>query len=229
MMRCVAAFLLLVTVLAGCFSGDSRHTLVSNPFGGGAKVASAQVPHDPATEATAVRVASLGQKIVQANPQLGLHPLFTTVGAPQAEIFHRDTGEIIISEGLVRQCKNDGQLAAVLCLELGKLASEREALAHPAARMPERRPPPNVPIGNDSGGTFGPPDGTRFVELAKIDKEVHAPNLPNLPAPPPDVLARSLLEKAGFETSNLEEVSSLLRAAEGNTGFQKQFTAPVQH
>jgi hypothetical protein len=227
MIRRVAALFLLVTVLTGCFSGEGRQTLVSNPFGDSVRGQPTKVQHAPATEATALRVANLGQKVLQANPQLGLHPMFTTIGAPQEEIFHRETGEVLISEGLVKKCQNDGQLAALLCLELGKFISEREASASLATRMPERRPPPSVTIGNDSGGTFGPPDGTRFVELAKVDKEVHTPSLPVLPPPPPEVLARGYLEKAGFATSNLEEVAPLLRSAEANNTLEKQLTAPA--
>src|SRR5580765_5242411 len=77
-------------------------------------------PMNPASTEAAARVDCVGRKILASNPQLALRPMFRTIGAPQAEIFHRGTNDIFITEGLVRQCTTEGQLAAILCTELGK-------------------------------------------------------------------------------------------------------------
>ena len=62
-------------------------------------------------------------------------------GVDVALVAELDRGaDVVITEGLVRQCTSDGQLAAVLCTELGRLVSEREALAPPSVRKPERLP-----------------------------------------------------------------------------------------
>src|SRR5262249_10944589 len=136
----------------------------------------APAAHAPATEEAAKRVALMGQRLVEANPQMALKPAFTTVGAPHPGLFHVVTGSGprradpgVISEGLVKLCQTDAQLAAVLAQELGKMVSEREALVSAAARAPVRPPPLEVRVGNDSGGAFGSPDGTRYIELAKLD------------------------------------------------------------
>ena len=106
-------------------------------------------PPRPGTEETASRVLAVGQKIVVANPQIGLRPTFATVAAPHPEIFHHggpfEGMQVFISEGLVNRRKEpDAELAALLCLELGKIVTEREGAgrrAGPAARetSPARR------------------------------------------------------------------------------------------
>src|SRR5262249_60580267 len=105
----------------------------------------------PAAEEAATRVGVIGQKLITANERLGVRPLFRTVGSPTPEVFHRGTSEILITEGLVKQCTSDAQLAAVLSQELGKMVSEREAGAGALARNPDRGPPPHMAIGNDVG------------------------------------------------------------------------------
>ena len=75
----------------------------------------------PASIQTAQRVESLGRRIIAQNTFTGLDPLFHTAGVPESVLFHRGTGELYISEGLVDQCRTDDELAAVLCAELGRM------------------------------------------------------------------------------------------------------------
>src|SRR5262245_31992982 len=124
----------------------------------------------PASTEAAARVDSVGRRVVAANPQIGARPLFHTIGAPQPDIFHRGNTDVLVTEGLVRQCATDGQLAAVLCAELGKMVSEREAATPTAVRRPDRLTPIDTRIGIDTGwGTA--PDQTRLRELADFDKD----------------------------------------------------------
>ena len=81
---------------------------------------------NPASTDTAARVDTMGRRILAANPGIGGKPMFTTIGAPQSEVFHRGMTDVFVTEGLVREC-TDEQLAAVLCLELAKMVREREA------------------------------------------------------------------------------------------------------
>src|SRR5437867_4663009 len=124
----------LVAVVVGCeglgwLGRDSGTTLVADsPFG--APVASAPQSRPafspgPVSTAAAARVDTLGRQILVANPQIGAKPLFSTIGTPQPALFHKGTAEILITEGLVKQCASDGQLAALLCHELGEMVSER--------------------------------------------------------------------------------------------------------
>src|SRR5437879_6236484 len=71
-------------------------------------------PLSPATEAEAKRVVSVGEKVIQANRLIGLHPQILPVGVPGVEVFHKGTDALYITEGMSRKCATEGQLAAVL-------------------------------------------------------------------------------------------------------------------
>jgi hypothetical protein len=230
-LRVLAAGASMAVLGLGCVE-ESRSLLVSPPAGPQPVVARALNPtrQAPATEQVAKRVIMVGQKVVSANPQLGLRPMFITHGNPAPEIFHKGVGalsgcQIVVTEGLARRCATDGQLAAVICGELGKIITEREALASPEQRHGESSPPPDNSIGNDIGGTFGPPDGTRQMELARIDgerqKHKHAP------APIPEVLAQQYLRRSGYPGTDWEEVQRLLREADHNCSVETGWRAAV--
>jgi len=177
----------------------------------------------PATEATAKRVLAVGHKLILANPELGMRPLFLTVGVPHPEIFHRGGGlenyQIVISEGLVNRCKDDAQLAAVLSLELAKIATERQAMSDPVTPLRERRPLESM--GADRGGLFGQPDGTQQMEAAHAEAARRKPR----PAPaPPETLAKRYLDKAHFNPNALTEVAGLLRQAEDHSTVEQHLS-----
>jgi hypothetical protein len=185
----------------------------------------------PASAEAAARVNGIGRSILAANPINGLAVVqtqcreeqtvrFTTIGAPHSEVFHRPPGDIFITEGLVRQCATDGQLAAVLCLELGKMVSEREAMTAQSVRQPDRQPPIDTGIGRDSGWGVAP-DQTRLRELADYDRERKQRSQP-LPPPDPAALARLYLVRAGFKDADLQAAGPLIQQAQGNAGLEKQ-------
>jgi hypothetical protein len=185
----------------------------------------------PGTNESALKVSALGQKITAANPQLGLRPLFATIGSDRTEVFHQraEIGQqnavvIYITEGLLHQCKTEGQLAALLCHELGKVISEREVLSGPRPGDPERLPPVEVPIGNAGQGTA--PDQTHLAEVARFERERPRPAR-RLPAPDPKVLARIYLKNARYAESELDAAAPLLRAADAQCTLEKQFTHPA--
>jgi hypothetical protein len=224
-----------LALLAGCMH-DPKPTLIpaAPPTPPTGQVV--QVGHSAAAEATAAtgkRVLTLAQKIAAANPRMGLKLSIQTLGNPQPTIFHRldldkDFCQVWISEGLVNQCQSEGQLAAVLCMELGRAASEKAALKPPALRG-YIEPPPNVPIGNDAGDFRGSPDQTHMAELAKVDEARHRREQMAPPAPPPpDVLACAYLKRAGYAAADLQAVSPLLRAAAKNTDIEKQMLGKLQ-
>jgi hypothetical protein len=222
---------------SGCL-GEAKSPLVSpSPFG--SRVGSAQnqvvlasLQSAPkATEETAKRVGEIGQKLVRENQQIGLRPTFQTYGHPSPAVFYvadanYQNCQIIITEGLVRQCRSDGQVAAVLASELGKLVSEREANTPAATRLGEGGPPLDVgPLGNDLGGRFGPSDGTHLAELARADRRRGRPANRPLEPPDPNKLAQAYLKQAGFSAEDLTAVQPLLRQAEEHADLEKQFKA----
>jgi hypothetical protein len=211
----------------GCLTQKPNTALVpANPFdrASGAEQ-QARTNFAPASLESAARVDSMGRRILTANPQLGMQPQFRTIGAPQAEIFHRGTTEVDVTEGLVKQCPNDGQLAAVLCQELAKIVCEREAMASPQAKAPDRLPPMEVRIGTDNAGSFGPADQLHRAELAKFEKERQSIVLPKQPLDSRE-LARKYLTKTGFAATDLDGVQAILNSASDNNAFAKQMSGP---
>jgi hypothetical protein len=180
----------------------------------------------PAQAESAARVDLLGRNILAANPQIGMKPQFMVIGSPQPEIFHKKNEALFITEGLVKQCKTEGELAAVLCHELGKMVSDREVQMGPQVWNPRRLPPPEVRIGNDSPGSFNPADRTRLAELATFEQDRRQAAPPPLPPPDPDLLARTYLQKAGFYEADWKAAQPHLHAAAANMTFEKQIVKP---
>lgn len=198
-------------------------TVQPSPFGPAPAVLTAPKQQlSPASKQEALRVDIVGQKLIEANRQVGIRPSFQTLGSPTPELFHRGTIAVVITEGLTKQCRSDGQLAALLAYEMGRMVAEREALASPAMRVPEKLPPLESRVGTDSGGVFGSADGVRLAELARLDKDRVKPDSPPPPPPDPRVLAVSYLEKAGFSAKDLEEVGPLVKQVRGQGDFERQ-------
>lgn len=173
----------------------------------------------PSTPGVAIKVDEVGQKLVSANPKLGMKPLFLTVGSSAPEMFHRDTSALYITEGLVRGCKNDAQLAALLSVELGRMVAQREAMALPEARA-EKSAPLAIQMGNT--GQFNGLDQLQLVEQTRMDAERKRPTKRNVPADPL-VLAASYLENAGYDPRDLDVVAPLLQQADKTFVIEKQF------
>jgi hypothetical protein len=229
--RVLPVAFMLVLGTSGCVSDDQKLTTVSTPpFGRAGTAQSTKVAHAPATEEAANRVWKLGGKIVAANPQIKLPVHFQTIGDPKPEMFHivqRDASQVFITQGLVNQCKNDDQLAALLCQELGEIASEQDAQAR-SARAVSPRPPMLTPsVGNDIGGRFGTADGSDQMILARYEKDQRA-SQPSLPPPmAPDKLARVYLQNAGFNPKEFDAAAPLLRAARQNDTWEQQMTGKL--
>ncbi len=214
----------LVVLVCGCLPldlTDQRSTaLVSNnPFGVQASpTTQAKANFAPASQEVSLRVDQVGREILAANPQIGLRPLFATIGAPQPELFHVDAKLVYVTEGLVKQCKTNAELAALLSFELGRMVAEREARTSPEVRNPERLPPIQLPTGNASQGL--PTDQIALAELGKFEKA--NPRRPSaLPRPDPYKLAGGYLEKTGYQRTDLDTVNPLLQAAEQNVAFER--------
>jgi hypothetical protein len=223
--RWMGAALLLA---AGCLptKEEALPTVKPSPFGPTPPASAGQMvklPKQPqASKEQALRVEIVGQKLIQANPQIGLRPLFITPGVPTPELYHQGQNAVYITEGLVKQCQTEAQLAALLAYELGRMVAEREVLASPEMRRPERLPPMRSGVGSDSRGAFGPADATELTELAKFDRERPRPQSP--PPAPPDVqvLARSYLAKAGFAPKDLDDAAPLLRQSRSHNDLERQ-------
>jgi hypothetical protein len=224
----MARVLVLVGMLliGGCFplvEGDKTTALVSNnPFGAEPPPpAPTKANYAPADERVSRRVDKIGRDLLAANKQIGLKPLFATIGVEQPEVFHIETNMVYVTEGLVKQCRTDAELAALLSVELGRMVAEREARTSPEVRNPDKMPPIRVPVGNNAQGRET--DFTTVAELSRFEKA--NPKTPSRTLPRPDSmkLARVYLENAGYQAADLDSVNPLLQAAEKNIALERHF------
>jgi hypothetical protein len=228
--------LIALTVLgaAGCLSVDGQFTGVpGSVFGFTPTPTVSKVSYAPASLEFAARVDTLGRKIIDANPQLAVFssvysiPIFRTIGSPTPEIFHRGAEELLITEGLVKQCQTDGQLAAVLSLELGKMVAER--LAETPGTLVRDAPPLELRVGN-SNTSFGDADELRRAEMAKFQKMERQRMREAATTADPRMLASVMLTKAGFAPIELDNAAPVLALAADNRELARQLlnAPPVQ-
>jgi len=182
-------------------------------------------PMTPASTDSALRVDTMGRKLLAANPSIGAKPMFHTIGAQQAEIFHRGTGDIFITEGLVKQCSTDGQLATVLATEMAKFVREREAATSDKVRVKNLTPPIEPPLGTDDM-MFGTSDRSNGKELYELDQQRKKNKQKPLPLPDPTKLAREYVMNAGFTVYDIDTAAPILQGATANTALEKQMTSP---
>lgn len=206
---------------AGCQTDEAPTKLVNpSPF------AQPAAPRQFATAAytqasidVVTRVDALGRKLLSQNPQIGFQPVFTAGVDPQPEIFHKGTSEIVITDGLVKKCNTDGELAAVLAHELGKMVAEQEALSGSVDPAKRRQAAPELRIGSSMGD---PEDPLYLIERSKFDGKPRPRNEPPPLPPDPKLLARGYLKKAGFAETNLDGAESILKEAEKNSKWERQ-------
>jgi hypothetical protein len=199
----------LALALAGCAGGPLAGR---NPFASDDRKFDASGAPAATTKA-ASRVHAVGSAVVGANAaDLPEKPVFQTIGLKDPMIFHRGTGQVVISEALVDRCPTDSELAAVLCWELGKIAA-----AHPPERRSTDEPVPMPPLTRDVvGGTYEP-DMTRLAEEAKFNRPpTRGSRTGREPKADPKTLAQNFYAKTGRNPDDFARLEPLLRDAEDN-------------
>jgi hypothetical protein len=182
--------------------------------------------YTPAHIANAARVEELGRKIIAQNTFTGIEPVFHTQGVREAVLFHRGTDELIISEGLVEQCKTEAQLAAVLCSELGQMVAEKRN-ARRAGIERDSIPDAGLPGGASTAGGIADDPG-RAAELAFRERQ--QPRRPTPKSEPSDgkKVARELMTGAGFDPEELGRVEPLLKQSPRGEALKKQMTGSAR-
>ena len=170
--------------------------------------------------ATAERVETIGRKIIAQNTFTGIEPLFHTIGVPEAMLFHEGPERLMISEGLVKQCKTDGELAAVLCTELGKMTAERTGARRVGADR-DSFPEIGIPTGSGlAGGT--PDDPARAAERAFQEKQ--RSKQAGRESVGSTLSAADLMRGAGFDPAELDRVAPLLKQTDRGLAIKKQLS-----
>jgi hypothetical protein len=223
-------FVVLV-LLAGCSTMPQEPTtqqVSPQPFTeprSAAPIAKASYAPAPVSQETSYRVLLIKDRLVGENPTVALKPAICAVGSPDPEIFHVGMNQIYITERLVRQCQTDGQLAAVIAFELGRMIAEREAAISDEVRSPERLLPMHLPIG---GGTSArDTDPMHAIEMAQYEKQY--PKTPRkLTRPNPHLIARDALEKAGYQRTDFDAALPILANAERYHVLESQMKGTVK-
>jgi hypothetical protein len=199
-------------LLAGCVPnqlGGGLPTVGSNQIGTPPPYVAARMNLPPADTVLADRVDSVGRDLLFRNKNHGLDPnlTFATYPSSSVEIFHPNRSQVIVTEGLARQC-NAEQMTAVLANELGKIAAERIAAAPYLDNRNPEGPPIFSPIGSDKSVSQ-----SAMFEFARYDAQ-QPPR--KQPLPDPRQLAHAFLEKAGYGKASLDAVQQLLEEAGRN-------------
>ncbi|MBA4190498.1 MAG: hypothetical protein C0467_21130 [Planctomycetaceae bacterium] len=175
----------------------------------------------PAHLETTERVEMLGRRIISQNTFTGLEPVIYTLGVPESVLFHRGSQELFISEGLVKKCKTEAELAAVLCTELGQMMAEKRGVrrtGNDRDTIPDSALPGGVTV---AGGT--PVDLGREAEIA-----LHERRHPRGSRPPETEgaakFSRDLMKGAGFDEGEINRVEPLVRQSERGTILRKQMS-----
>lgn len=170
------------------------------------------VPTVPATP-DQNRVQTVALRLYQANPWLKLRPQWIVRPGDTPGMANQGDQYVLISEGLVHSA-SDGQLAAVMSLQLADLAAARQKMIRDAER--------------DQRNTATRPDflhqhdhnnsAVANLELAEVAKRQDDPRdlrRHEQPVPPvvvdPPSLARQLLTQAGYGAQELEGAAQLLQ------------------
>lgn len=156
---------------------------------------------------TAERVEDVGRQVLALNPFTGLDPLFHTQGGAARILFHRGTAELVISEGLAKECRTDEELAAVLCSELGQMVAE-----HRGARRVGRDGDAIRELPSDTPAGLG---GGAEVAGAKASRGADG-------SADPGVIAGELLRGAGYDPAALGRVARLIKPTPESEALRKQ-------
>lgn len=212
-----AALRLLAGAVCLVGSAGCVHRLISDPdaYAAATKSITNSGPKPPKVSADHLvlseRVNELGRQIIDQNTFTGLDPIFHIIGVPETVIFHHGTAQVYLSEGLVRKCKTDAQLAAVLCSELGPMLAEKRAardLGRDADTIREVATP---------GDGFGPAGAATEVGASGV-----RPAPGRVTPTDPAALARQLLRGAGFDPAELDKAEPLLKQSPRGDALRKQ-------
>lgn len=218
-MRRFRALFVVALGLSGCWWDESqrRPGMPTDPMR-----VTANKQLEQANVAACTWVSTVGQRILAANPELPMIVVFRAAGYPKPEIFHQNSTSVVVTQALVDMCKTDGQLAAVLCVELGRMVAEREALAPLEARQPAPKPPIE-PVSFRTTSGVANPDELQLRELAKYEaaqkKQAEPGRLPD-----PMELAKRFLRRTGYPETEFEAIKPILRAASENGDLEKQMS-----
>src|SRR5262245_19261694 len=121
MVRSVWPVLGVLALVSGCLPLDpfkpsevEMPVVGPNPFGTPAAQTMSVSAFTPCGDhELALRVDYVGRKVQAANKDTGFAPKFATIGVATPEMFHQGNHVVYVTEGLVKGCKTEAELAAL--------------------------------------------------------------------------------------------------------------------
>jgi len=160
------------------------------------------------------RVQAISQRLYQANPWVQMKPRWIVQPGATPGVAPQGDQYVVISESLVHSA-SDGQLAAVMALQLGDLASIRQRTIADARRGQRRvsTPPDYYQQGNASEQTSSSIRDLELADYAKRRREPRDPRAREQHEQPiePANYARQVLVQAGFSPQELDAAAPLLQ------------------
>ncbi|MFO0805557.1 MAG: hypothetical protein U0791_20845 [Gemmataceae bacterium] len=176
-------------------------------------------PKEPKLSAASVehirRVDDLAKRILDQNTFTGVDPVIRVLGVPESALFHRGANELFISEGLVKKCKTEPELAAVLCTELGKMMSQKRA-AIAVGRTPD--PIPEVALPGVSSDSSQVRQAELALQKRREDQKRAAEQAGDVQ------LAKDLLKGAGFDPAEYDRVQGMVKLSDRGEAIRKQLS-----
>lgn len=220
---------------AGCAAaplnpdGPATQQVADSPFTQPrTQIVQTSASYRPASQETANQVKFVRDKLIgqtAQTAQTSVQPNVIAIAAADPEIFHVGLSSIYITEGMVKQCQTEGQLAAVLANELGRMVSQREAAVSDQIRNPERLTPIQLPIGGN--GNSREADPINYIEMARYERK-YPKQQPKLSPPNPQLIARGILDRAGYQRTELDAAMPILQNAERFSALETQFKGAVK-
>lgn len=170
----------------------------------------APAPPNPALAAYQERVTTTGYKLVAANGEAmqQLRPNWTVIEGNNPGVLYEGE-QAYLTDGLVRACATEGQLAAVMSWTMGQMYHARQARLAANAAALSVRPPETFRVGHDGSGftEADPAFQAQYRREMELQKERR---LAKMPAPEPLIIARQVVAQAGYSIHELDQVKDLL-------------------
>lgn len=157
------------------------------------------------------RVQATASRIYSANRWLTTRPRWVTSEGEGPGVVTQSDNTVVINGNLVRSA-SDGQLAAIMCMQLGDMMTDENKLRRNSARQGrEASPPPDY---------YQQRDGMSSTQAAlEIDEQAKFRNDPryarsretNIPTYDSPTCARQALVNAGFSELELESAMPLIQ------------------
>jgi len=172
-------------------------------------------------EALTAYVNKVGQTVARhasgPQPYRGYH--FAVLQGPTANSFACPGGIILVTEGMLRACANEDQLAAVIAHEVGHVVHRDGVNSISQARWTEVATTAGTEIAKQYGGTVGKLVAQFEGAIDDVFKTVIVNSYSRAAEEQADLAGVAMLQKAGYNPAAMAAILEALRARGGRGGM----------